>query len=250
LLVNLFAFMNVYCAPNCSRLVEEVRGVLQRSALEKGKLDLVFVGLSCADAAVVGPNWGSRTSAQSGAPNISVNSALSSPTVSPSSNSTAQGQSLTLTANATSTGTSPYTYQWFSQAPGATAYSLISGASSLTYNFATTSGTAAGNWNFILQTTDNAGDATNSTAITVAVTAVYNPTPNPSPTAHPTSTPTPTSTLQPTATPSPQPTATASPSPTPSAPSNGLSTETIIILVVSGAIILLVIGLLAFRQKK
>ena len=82
-----------------------------------------------------------------------------------------QGQTTSLTSSAVSTGTSPYTYLWFSEAPGASSYSQISSATSSGYNFATSTSTASGSWSFIIQVTDNAGVAVNSTATTITVNA-------------------------------------------------------------------------------
>jgi len=59
-LVNLLAFMDVDGASEGSWLVEQVRGVLQRSTLEECHFHMVLVGLARADAAVVGPDWSSR----------------------------------------------------------------------------------------------------------------------------------------------------------------------------------------------
>jgi outer membrane protein assembly factor BamB len=202
------------------------------------------------------------TSAQSSAPIVTVSTALVAPSVSPSASSVAQGDTSTLTASAITTGSSPYTYKWFSQAPGASVYSTISGATSSSYNFATSTSTAAGTWTFILQTTDNAGAAANSTALSVTVNApTPTPTPTPVPTANPTqapiSTPRPTAapTHQPTASPLPPPTATPSPSPSPTptnAPSSALSTEALIAIggTSVAVIIILVIVLFLFKQKK
>ena len=151
---------------------------------------------------------------------VVVNATLTSPTVTPSQSSVAQGQSSSLSGSTVTTGTQPYTYQWFSEAPGATSYSLLSGATTSSYSFTTSSQTATGNWNFILQTTDNTGAATNSTAMTVAVTAASSSTATPTPVpATPTPTPihtaAPTSTPTPTAKPTSTPTATPTPTPTP-----------------------------------
>ena len=168
--------------------------------------------------------------------------ATSAPTVvvSPNTWKIDLGQSQQFTATP-SGGSGAYTgYQWyvdgvaqsgatastFNYAPGATAYSLIGGATSSSYSFATSSSTAAGNWNFILQTTDNAGAATNSTALMVAVMAGTSPTPTP--TATPTHTVTPTARPKPAATPTPTPSTTPTPTPTPTSTptgNNGLGVE-------------------------
>ncbi len=135
------------------------------------------------------------TSAQSNAASVTVNSALVAPTVTPSPSTVTQGQYNNLTSTALITGTSPYTYQWFSEAPSASTYTLISDANTSNYSFVTTTSTTAGTWNFILQATDNTGTAVNSTATSVNVStlaATATPTPSPSPTA--TSSPTATAT--------------------------------------------------------
>jgi len=52
-LVNLVVFMNVDGASDRPVLVEEVRGVVQRSTLEESKLDRILVDLPRTDAAIV-----------------------------------------------------------------------------------------------------------------------------------------------------------------------------------------------------
>ena len=74
----------------------------------------------------------------SGAPN------LAAPTATPTPGRVDQGQTSVLSSSAVTTGTSPYTYQWFSEAPGASSYSPISGANSSSYSFATSTSTATG----------------------------------------------------------------------------------------------------------
>ena len=95
------------------------------------------------------------TSAQSTAASVTVNSALVAPTAS-ASDAVDQGQTSALSSTAVTTGTSPYTYQWLEKAPSATSYSAISGATSSSYSFATTSSTTTGTWSFELQVTDGA----------------------------------------------------------------------------------------------
>ena len=82
-----------------------------------------------------------------------------------------QGQTSSLTSTAVLTGASPYQYLWFQKAPGAGSFSSISGATSSSYSFVTSGSTATGSWSFILQVTDNAGAAVNSTASSVSVYA-------------------------------------------------------------------------------
>ena len=93
-----------------------------------------------------------------------------------------QGATSNLTASATITGIPPLIYQWFSEAPNASSYSLISGATSSSYVFATSNSTATGNWSFIFQVTDSTGATVNSTVTTLTVnpsTSTASPFPNP-----------------------------------------------------------------------
>ncbi len=159
------------------------------------------------------------TSPASNAVSITVNSALVAPTVTPSPSTVTQSQTSTLSSSTVTTGTSPYSYQWFSQAPSASSYTKINGATSSSYSFATTSSTATGNWNFKLQVTDNTGAAVTSTAATVTVNA---PAATPTPTAAPTTAPT----HAPTAT----PTTTPTPSPSPTIPEYPAAALTLIVL--------------------
>jgi outer membrane protein assembly factor BamB len=103
---------------------------------------------------------------------VLVDSALAAPSVTPSPGTVNQGQISSLSSSAVTTGTEPYMYQWFSEAPGASSYSLINGATSSSYNFVTSTSTATGVWSFILQVTDSTGAAVNSTAATVTVSQV------------------------------------------------------------------------------
>jgi YVTN family beta-propeller protein len=96
---------------------------------------------------------------------------LTSPTISAASTSILQGQTSVLTLAPLTTGTSPYTYQWFAEAPNATAYTTIDNATLPSYNFTTTTATAAGNWTFMLQVTDATGAVVNSTATQIVVDA-------------------------------------------------------------------------------
>ncbi len=163
---------------------------------------------------------------------VTVDSALTTPSVSPSPVTVSQGQTSSLTSPAVTTGTSPYTYQWFNEAPGSSSYSSVAGAISSSYGFVTSTSTATGSWNFILQVTDNAGAATNSTYASVSVNAATS-----------TPTPTPTSTASQTLTPATTPTATshAQPSPTPTAPEFPSVTITFIALSATSTAILLFI---------
>jgi YVTN family beta-propeller protein len=95
---------------------------------------------------------------------------LTAPSVSSSLSTLVQGQTSNLTS-AVTTGASPYTYQWFSEAPGASTFSPVSNGIFPSYSFATTASTPTGNWTFMLQVTDATGTAVNSTATTVTVNA-------------------------------------------------------------------------------
>ncbi|MGA2682463.1 MAG: hypothetical protein ABSF44_11775 [Candidatus Bathyarchaeia archaeon] len=111
---------------------------------------------------------------------ITVNSALAAPTVAPAPGTVDQGQASVLSNSSDiTTGTSPYTYQWYSEAPSAGFYSSINGATSATYNFTTSTSTATGEWSFELQVTDAAGAAVISNVASVTVNAA--PTVNVSP---------------------------------------------------------------------
>ena len=109
------------------------------------------------------------TSLASNAVSVTVNPALVAPTVSASLGSISQGQTSSLTSSSVTTGSSPYSYQWFSRAPGAGSYSLISGATSSSYSFATSISTATGSWSFILQVGDAASAIVNSSAVSIVV---------------------------------------------------------------------------------
>ena len=108
-------------------------------------------------------------SVTSSATTVTVNSVLVAPIASALLDTVDQGQISSLTSSAVTTGTSPYTYQWFSEAPGASSYSPIDGATSSKYWFMTTPSTATGSWSFMLQVKDSTGATVNSTAVTVTV---------------------------------------------------------------------------------
>ena len=103
------------------------------------------------------------------AASVTVDSALVAPTVTPAPVTVNQGQTSALTSSTVTTGSGGYTYQWFAKAPGAGSYSLISGATSLSYSFLTTTSTAAGSWGFMLQVNDSTSAAVNTTAASVTV---------------------------------------------------------------------------------
>jgi YVTN family beta-propeller protein len=94
---------------------------------------------------------------------------LVAPSVSASPVKVDQGQTSFLNSTAVTTGIAPYAYQWFTEAPGASSYSSIGGATSSNYSFVTSTSTATGNWSFILRVTDHTAAAVNSTAVTVTV---------------------------------------------------------------------------------
>ncbi len=112
------------------------------------------------------------TSPASNAVSITVNPALVAPTVTANPTTINQGQTTSLTSTAVSTGTSPYSYQWLQKAPGAGSYSFISGATSSSYSFATSSSTASGAWSFELQVTDAVSATVTSSPLAVAVNAL------------------------------------------------------------------------------
>jgi YVTN family beta-propeller protein len=107
--------------------------------------------------------------ANDGSNTVSVYSILVAPSVSSSPGTVDQGQTSNLTSTAVTTGAAPYKYQWLSEAPGASSYSSIGGATSSSYNFVTSTSTATGSWSFILQVADATGAVVNSNAATVTV---------------------------------------------------------------------------------
>ncbi len=106
---------------------------------------------------------------------VSVNGALSSPTISVSPISIDLGQSSTLaTTTSFSSGTSPYVCQWLAKAPGAASYSNLGGPFSCNLGDKPTAPTGAlsiaGQWSFELKVTDNGSPsqiATSNLALTV-----------------------------------------------------------------------------------
>jgi len=109
------------------------------------------------------------TSPASNSVSVTVNSALAAPICSTSQAMVDQGQTSSLTFTAESTGTSPFSYQWFAEAPDASFYSSISGATSSIYSFATTVSTNTGAWSFELQVTDSVGAQVISSPTSVTV---------------------------------------------------------------------------------
>jgi|GEM_PF-1239745 len=107
----------------------------------------------------------------SNAVTVKVNSALAAPTASASAGTVDRGQTSALSSTTVTTGTSPYSYQWLEEAPGATTYSSISGATSNSYSFVTSGSTTTGTYSFELKVTDSASTPTivTSNAVTVKV---------------------------------------------------------------------------------
>ncbi|HMF32510.1 MAG TPA: hypothetical protein VKK79_13895, partial [Candidatus Lokiarchaeia archaeon] len=100
---------------------------------------------------------------------VTVNAALVSPTVGTSSATLVQGQSAML-SNSTPmlAGTSPYTFQWVEESPGASSYSAT-GGNSPSFSFYTSTSNTPGMWSFILDVTDSAGMTVSSSPVTVAL---------------------------------------------------------------------------------
>jgi len=107
-------------------------------------------------------------SATSSAVTITANTGLVAPAVSSSSGTIDQGQSSNLTSAAVSTGTSPYTYQWYEEAPSGS-FTQIADTNSSSYAFSATGSTATGTWSFELEVVDATSSAVNSSAVTVSV---------------------------------------------------------------------------------
>ncbi len=103
------------------------------------------------------------------ATSVTVDPALVAPTVTAAPVTVNQGQTSALTFSTVTAGSGGYTYQWFAKASGAGSYSLISGATSLSYSFSTTASTAAGSWGFLLQVNDSTSASVNTTAASVTV---------------------------------------------------------------------------------
>jgi hypothetical protein len=94
---------------------------------------------------------------------------LAAPTVTPTPAAVDQGQTSNLTSTPVTTGTSPYTYQWFEEAPNASYVAV--GTNSTSFSFVTLATTATGSWAFILQVNDSADESVNSAAVSVTVNA-------------------------------------------------------------------------------
>ena len=101
---------------------------------------------------------------------VTVNPTLVAPTVTPTPGTIDQGQTSSLTSTAVTTGTSPNTYQWLAEAPGAGSYVDV-GTNSSSYVFVTSGSTATGTWSFELQITDATKSQVTSTAVEVELNA-------------------------------------------------------------------------------
>ena len=110
------------------------------------------------------------TSPNSNAVAVNVNPSLVAPTVLATPTTMDQGQTSNLSITSVTTGTSPYTYQWYSKAPGASY--VAAGSNSTSFSFVTSSATATGSWSFILQVGDNTGASVNSSAVSVLVNPI------------------------------------------------------------------------------
>jgi hypothetical protein len=107
------------------------------------------------------------------AASVVVNAALAARTVTASASTVDQDRTSVLSNSMViSTGTSPYLYQWFEMASGASAYSVIGGATLTSYSFVTSVSTTTGVWHFELNVTDATGATATSNAVTVTVNAV------------------------------------------------------------------------------
>ena len=108
------------------------------------------------------------TSPQSSNATISVNPTLVAPILTTVSVVVDQGSTSVLTTSVT-TGTPSYVYQWYSKAPNAGTYSLISSGASPSYNFVTSNSNTVGVWSFEVQVTDAMGEVVNSSKVSVTV---------------------------------------------------------------------------------
>src|SRR5271157_4876928 len=118
---------------------------------------------------------------------VVVTTALVVPTPTPGSQTVDRGQTATVTGTAPTTGTSPYSYQWLEEAPGATSYSDATDCAApttLTCSFVTTGSTTTGSYSFELQVTDSAttqvvvDSSPESVVVNQALTAPATPTPS------------------------------------------------------------------------
>ena len=141
--------------------------------MNKSRLSIVLIALMVSSLVFFGTGTGKGHMYVFG-------STLAAPSTSASPSTVDQGQTIILTSTSVTGGTSPYTYQWFAEAPGGS-YTKV-GSNSASYNFGTSSSSTMGTWSFILQVTDSKGAAVNSTAISVTVDpALVAPTVTPAP---------------------------------------------------------------------
>jgi hypothetical protein len=98
---------------------------------------------------------------------------------SPSAWNITAGQTQTFTAQ-TSGGTTPYSYQWLWETPGANSYIPISTATSSVYSFSTSASTTLGTYFLILQVTDATGQQATSNTIQLQVNGMLAVTISPS----------------------------------------------------------------------
>ena len=110
------------------------------------------------------------TSAQSYLVLVRIDSALVAPTIASSLGTVDQGKTCSLTSSSMTTGASPYANQWFDEAPGASSYSAVSGATSASYSFVTSGSTTTGAWSFDLQVNDSASVPGVVTSLATSVT--------------------------------------------------------------------------------
>ncbi|MGD0451321.1 MAG: hypothetical protein ABSA79_09755, partial [Candidatus Bathyarchaeia archaeon] len=96
---------------------------------------------------------------------VLVNSVLVAPTVTPTPPVLDQGQSVALTITPVTTGTAPYSYQWYARL-GSGSWLLLTGATEDHYG----SGFGLyGTMSYLVQVTDSAGAAVNSSAVSVTI---------------------------------------------------------------------------------
>ena len=162
--------------PYTCQWFEEAPGAKSYSAMGSCAASFIFVTSGTTAAGkwsfILQVTDASGASVNSTVASVTLNSSLATPAISTSTSTVDQGQTSSLSISPVTTGTSPYTYQWFSEATTASSYSSLSGSVSSSYNFVTLTSTATGSWNFVLQVTDSTGAAVNSSLASVTVNAV------------------------------------------------------------------------------